>query len=526
MKIDKIFHSPATNKRRNEIISQKLANMISEDLLPLSFVEGNGFKKFMQVLDPNFTVPSRNTILTRIKLHYEECKKIILNKLQEIDHVALTTDCWSSRSNKSFLTLTVHAINKEWDLISYNLSTKLMSEKHTYYNLQEKINEIIQEWNITGKVVATVHDNAANIKKAILTDELNRFGSSVCCFAHSLQLGINKGLEKQKSINSIIIKCSQIVGHFSHSNLANEALTKAQQVLNLPQHKLIQSVKTRWNSVYYMMERLLEQKLAILHVLNDRTVTLRKIALDLIIQEEEWNNIEEIVNILKPFELATTFMSSEKQPTASIIQPLSISFKNNFLKINQNDNEFISEFKYIVRQDFQERYEILGDDSDEIAPSSVYDRYDNVTILDKCNFFDLRYRNKERRFGIFHKIKNQIEAELLMYQDEQEEFVSKSNDIIDVLFPDEPTDKQISEIDAYLKEIPINKSSNILLWWKNNSIRYPKLSKLAKKYLCIPATSTPSERVFSSAGNIITAKRNCLEAKNAEILIFLHHNKL
>jgi len=47
------------------------------------------------------------------------------------------------------------------------------------------------------------------------------------------------------------------------------------------------------------------------------------------------------------------------------------------------------------------------------------------------------------------------------------------------------------------------------------------LSKLAMKYLTIPATSVPSERVFSKAGQKISKLRSSLEPKRAEKLIIL-----
>ena len=43
-----------------------------------------------------------------------------------------------------------------------------------------------------------------------------------------------------------------------------------------------------------------------------------------------------------------------------------------------------------------------------------------------------------------------------------------------------------------------------LVWWKQNCSHLPMLQELAKKYLCIPATSVPAERLFSKAGEVVT----------------------
>jgi hAT family C-terminal dimerisation region len=66
--------------------------------------------------------------------------------------------------------------------------------------------------------------------------------------------------------------------------------------------------------------------------------------------------------------------------------------------------------------------------------------------------------------------------------------------------------------------------TNPLQWWKKNSADLPHLSVLARKYLCIPATSAPSERVFSAAGLTIAKTRASLHPENAADLIFLHNS--
>ena len=61
-----------------------------------------------------------------------------------------------------------------------------------------------------------------------------------------------------------------------------------------------------------------------------------------------------------------------------------------------------------------------------------------------------------------------------------------------------------------------------LLWWKNNQAKYRLLSAVALHLLCIPATSAPSERVFSVAGLTIAKDRARLAPQTANELIFLH----
>ena len=46
-------------------------------------------------------------------------------------------------------------------------------------------------------------------------------------------------------------------------------------------------------------------------------------------------------------------------------------------------------------------------------------------------------------------------------------------------------------------------SSNPLQWWSQRATCFPILAHTAKKILCIPATSAPVERLFSTAGNTI-----------------------
>lgn len=50
----------------------------------------------------------------------------------------------------------------------------------------------------------------------------------------------------------------------------------------------------------------------------------------------------------------------------------------------------------------------------------------------------------------------------------------------------------------------------VIKWWKDHSVVYPTLAKMARDFLAIPGSSTASERQFSSARHIGTDFRNRL----------------
>ena len=77
-----------------------------------------------------------------------------------------------------------------------------------------------------------------------------------------------------------------------------------------------------------------------------------------------------------------------------------------------------------------------------------------------------------------------------------------------------------------MKEDRLERDEDPLKYLSINKKKYPILSIIAKKYLCIPPSEAVSERVFSTGGNICTPKRNTLTPNQIEMLTFLKRNKL
>ena len=61
-------------------------------------------------------------------------------------------------------------------------------------------------------------------------------------------------------------------------------------------------------------------------------------------------------------------------------------------------------------------------------------------------------------------------------------------------------------------------------WWWHRKGKLPLLSNLAAKYLCVQASSTPSERVFSTAGDTVSVERARLLPEKVNMLVFLKKN--
>ena len=150
------------NSVRNQQLTSKIADMVAQDLLPLSFVDGTGFRQLLSLVEPEYHVPGRMTITRLLEARYDACAKEIKQKLTNVSHVSITTDGWTSNTTESCITVTCHFI-VDWQLNSVVLQTRAVNERHTAANLVELMKSTVEEWGLSGKVIACVHDNASNI---------------------------------------------------------------------------------------------------------------------------------------------------------------------------------------------------------------------------------------------------------------------------------------------------------------------------------------------------------------------------
>ncbi|CAG8498676.1 16909_t:CDS:2 [Racocetra fulgida] len=106
--------------------------------------------------------------------------------------------------------------------------------------------------------------------------------------------------------------------------------------------------------------------------------------------------------------------------------------------------------------------------------------------------------------------------------------ISSNNMFKNIIFGESQNSQEsMDELDYYLdfRQTPaVSNDFDPLLWWKQQQSRFPNLSKLAQKYLGVPATSAPSERIFSDTRNHISLRRSNLKLRLVSQILFLKRN--
>jgi hypothetical protein len=227
-----------------------------------------------------------------------------------------------------------------------------------------------------------------------------------------------------------------------------------------------------------------------------------------------------MIELLNPFEIATRFLSGVKYPTIGFAYPsmcnLRERLESDFILLETSD---VESCKNAILEDLISRWNFPQD------------------LCLKGSFFDPRFKSldfinsQEKHNSIVNELKEEFE-------------IFKQNDIsrisdkdIDNLTTAMGTfwQKKNSKIAAPIKdefqhyfnvsELPALEEYDPYLWWSANKNQYPFLHKLAMKYISIPATSVPSERLFSDAKNLITPQRTRLDSYLINQLMFLKRNR-
>ena len=547
----------------------KLIKFIVHSYQPFSVVNCPYFRAYVQSLNVNARIFDRGFIGTAIaKIATDvQCE---LKGMLSGQYYALTTDHWTSKANESYMATTVHFIDANWKLIATTLSCSVHKESQTAENTLGFLREACDKFDLPqSHLVATVTDSAANMNlTGMLLDQPHHY-----CVAHVIELTTKK-VCKQAVLENVLKAARGLVGHFKGSALATEALLKKQENYftsngsSEQPKRVIQDVATRWWSTYAMLDRLLELK-PFFQMMQQYD------GLNCNLSDSQWSIASNLVVSLKPFMVLQQFLEGEHYVTNSVIPFLLNAVRGRLNAVSSSGmNASVVEALTQLKIDFDERWG-SGEDGtvfDENATRTRGNRQKGIpsktllaaaldprtkglhgipvndqgkiwkAITEDCINFasppDATGAIAAATPAAATSATAAASTEPVEIDDDDDIFAELSNtsattsaartvvETLDVIVA--------REIDAYraAPSLPMKERSSTdpaktvysdpLAWWKANQLVYPHVAPMARRLLCIPATSAPSERVFSVAGGIITDNRCRLLPENAENSIFLH----
>ncbi len=208
-------------------------------------------------------------------------------------------------------------------------------------------------------------------------------------------------------------------------------------------------------------------------------------------------------DFLKPFEEATKLISGSKYVSICLVLPI---FKTFYEHLNDHKNSSNSWIKLCAENmllKFDKYKDLLETDITKFA-----------VILDprlKLDFFENDQIIKQRFVDFFEK--NYYQSTPIQIESSDVSFVSKLYKKTRV--------ETYDEIEKYLSLPIADQKTEPLFWWKNNCLEFPNLSKFAFEILIIPASSVPSEHIFSKSGDLISQKRSQLTVNSVRFCMCL-----
>lgn len=530
----------ALKSAKRKALNRKLVAFICKDQRPPSMVRDEGFRDFCNEMDPRYILPTIGTIQKKLLPNlYDETMIKVQSQLDSVKNITLTTDGWTSVATDKYNSFTAHFIDwssEEPALISKILECAPYEKSSTIIELEKELRRVTEKYNITSKIKLTIADNAGDIQGA-----LNLFGApSVGCVAHTLNLVAKHAMKNFILIENLTKKLANLVRTTKVSPGAKRALAECCKIVGIQGKTiLISFVKTRWNSVYMMFQRALDLKSALILYFAQYNIDESDA-----LNSEDWNLIADFTEILRHLYTVTIELCAEKHSTLSKVIPM-VNILFHHYRPQNEESETAKEFRAMIYDQLKYYFHAKTDVETEAT-------YSISTILDP-RFKDLVFSTKAKSLQAVKFAKTdavEVAHENNENPDDEEEpeettsTASKSDDFWDVfdsqkeLF-DSKTVKVTKkskksdyykscvdlEMRQYLSVPRLDRKSCPIQYWKNvGSKQFPLLFECAKKYLCMLATSVPSERVFSNAGQILTKRRNRLNKDTANILITLHTN--
>uniref|UniRef100_A0A3B4UU27 V-myb avian myeloblastosis viral oncogene homolog-like 2a n=1 Tax=Seriola dumerili TaxID=41447 RepID=A0A3B4UU27_SERDU len=510
--------------------------MIAEDMLPLSFVEGAGFRSFMSTISPEYNKLSQRAMGLQL---YDDVERTIKPQLirdlkaclartkDGENAIHVTFDLWAGDQSQPveepIIIVQLHFVSDSWQIRRPIVAFRHLTHKNLSTAVARELEGVLLSYGIFSHSIGYVLANQAKDTLAgnnlfcdykimcssnrgepdgdeivaFLSDQLSepgspfselQIGTRTICVAKTLQLVIKEALKNSRVVENLLSQVHNVVAFFRSSAYWSEVLLRECSVSLCPS-----SSNCRWNSMMLSLRRMVQESAwsAIMTLLAQARIEANDTASAPPLVMVRREQVIDILSLIEPFEEALQVLQGNGV-TISFIIPSLIGLDKTLESRVTN----YTHFNKALRTGLHTHFQSLIHQKDMILAAVLDPRikmqpFSDAKLEDQTGF--LTPLSKYQRKSIFN-----------------------------FLQPPAKTMKR-SELDVYLSE-PLWESNSSVLYWKA-ATRFPELQGIAKKLLAVPATSGGFDRLYPMAACIVRAKRNRLPPHTTERLL-LYKNSL
>lgn len=439
-----------------------------------------------------------------------------------LEHVvskfSITLDFWTSFEQLFYMSVKCHWIDENWSLHKVLLDVSHIPYPCNGSEIYHALMKILSTFHIETKILSCTNDNSQHAIHAChaLKEELDSRKVPFCyipCAARMLNLIIGDGLRTPKPI------LSKIREFALELNSRPEVAQDFKQLTAIYQEgswKPPLDTSATWNGDYTMLDIVRKASNSMDSTIKKHEETFG--SRNLLLTTTEKSAVNFLHTYLEPFHKITTNLSSCKVPTVGLV----LFFMDHVF-------EMICACKESSRQEWLKS---VADDMAKRARGYNNQVYNLFTFM--AAVLDPRIK-KELIPDSLNSEKNIEEARshfTRYYATNQFPSMTSSFGTPDgeeangVSFAEEIARKRrrvsmnatTDELSQYLSEPPVPIATDVLEWWRANSMRYPRLSVMARDYLAVQGTSLESEELFSSKGDEINKRKYCFSYSSMEVM--------
>uniref|UniRef100_A0A2K5CCH3 BED-type domain-containing protein n=1 Tax=Aotus nancymaae TaxID=37293 RepID=A0A2K5CCH3_AOTNA len=503
----KAAHSHDSKKRQE--LTAAVLGLICEGLYPASIVDEPTFKVLLK------TLPSRKYI----------SRWTALKELAETTWCGISTDMWRSENqNRTYVTLGAHFLGAPpppscLSVGSRCLKTFEVPEENTAETITRVLYEVFIEWGIGAKVFSATTDYSKDIVKACLLQDV---AVPMPCLGQAFHGTIQQAIWLPK-LGVLLACCRRLVEYFQQSAVAMYMLYEKQKQQHAPHCMLVSNRVSWWGSTLAMLQRLKEQQFTIMGVLVEDSNSHH-----LMLEVGEWATIDALVQLLQSFKQVGEMLSASRYPTISRVKPLLHMLLNATLNVKETDAKELSMAKEVIAKELSKTYQEAPEIDMFLNVATFLDpRYKRLPFLSAFERQQVENRLLEEAKGLLDKLKDgyrPAEDKILPAVTPEEPPLKKlmrastppPTSVINSMLDQEEWHAQVlEELSNFKSQKVLGLNEDPLKWWSDRLALFPLLPKC-----CVAATRMAPERLFGSAANVVSAKRNRL----APAHVFLYEN--